>query len=217
VSDDFDWGRDRLNPDGLSALELARTEPADTKEVLPPSALNDPSEIGPNATIVVYEVMAGDTLNEIAESFSIPMRSLAQMNRLRNPSHIMIGQRLRLPVSKEKETGVPVVQELAYRVSRGETLTQLADYFGASVKQLAADNHIKDATSLQEGQLIRVRVPAFKPGERDDEEEAEAPKASKKDSDAKRKSDVESRLEETDEMPPTGSDAFDDWEESEEE
>lgn len=167
VSDDFDWGRDRLNPDGLSALELTSSNGAtDEKEVLPPSALRDPAVLGPDATIVVYEVMAGDTLNEIAEAFSVPMRSLAQLNSLRNPSHIMIGQRLRLPVKKDDQTGIPVVQELAYRVSRGETLTELANYFGASVEQLSADNHIKDPASLQEGQLIRVRVPAFKPAER---------------------------------------------------
>lgn len=169
VSDDFDWGRDRLNPDGLSALELTGVASADdkaAKEVLPPSALDDVAELGPDAAIVVYEVMAGDTLNEIADAFAVPMRALAQMNSLQNPSHIMIGQRLRLPVKKDDQTGVPVVQELAYRVSRGETLTELANYFGASVEQLSADNRIKDPASLQEGQLIRVRVPAFKPSER---------------------------------------------------
>jgi membrane-bound lytic murein transglycosylase D len=195
VSDDFDWGRDRLNPDGLSALELARSEPVNAKRVLPPSALDDPTEIGPNATIVVYEVMAGDTLNKIADSFAVPMRSLAHLNRLQNPSRIMIGQKLRLPVSKEGTTEVPLVQELAYRVSRGETLTQLADYFGASVQQLAADNHIQDPTTLQEGQLIRVRVAAFKPDERRDEKvEPEAPKESRED---------------TDEVPPAGSGILD--------
>lgn len=198
VSDDFDWGRDRLNPQGLSALELARTEPVDAKEVLPPSALDDPSALGPDTTVVVYEVMAGDTLNKIADAFSVPMRSLAQMNRLRNPSHIMIGQRLRLPLSKDKEAGVPVVQELAYRVSRGETLAQLADYFGASVQQLAADNRIKDPTSLQEGQLLRVRVPALGPGPGAEDDEETAPQETADD-------EVARRLEQTNAEPAGGS------------
>jgi membrane-bound lytic murein transglycosylase D len=159
VSDEFDWGRDKLNPEGLSALELTGTPKPQARAVLPPSALGLQEEVDLVGSEVVYEVMAGDTLNEIASSFSVPMPTLVRLNRLRNPSQIMIGQRLRLPVRPDAQ-GVPVVQELAYRVSRGETLSELAKYFGANVTQLAVDNQIKDPTSLQEGQMLRVRVAA---------------------------------------------------------
>lgn len=159
VSEEFDWGRDRLNPQGLSALELTGSR-APTRTVLPPSALGLDEVVDPNTKIVLYEVMAGDTLNEIASAFSVPMGTLVKLNRLRNPSQILIGQQLRLPIGKDAESDVPVVQELAYRVSRGETLSEVAKYFGASVKQLAVDNHITDPTSLQEGQMLRVRVSA---------------------------------------------------------
>lgn len=47
-----------------------------------------------------YTVKAGDTLSEIAKSFDVDMWELADVNGIRNPNVIRVGQVLTLPAEK---------------------------------------------------------------------------------------------------------------------
>lgn len=51
----------------------------------------------PKAAWVVYTVKSGDTLGEIATRFHTTAVALADVNDLRNPDVIAVGQRLRVP------------------------------------------------------------------------------------------------------------------------
>ncbi|MGB3536231.1 MAG: peptidoglycan DD-metalloendopeptidase family protein [Microcoleaceae cyanobacterium] len=45
----------------------------------------------------VYNVTSGDTLAQIANQYQVPVEALIETNRLRDPNHIEINQRLRIP------------------------------------------------------------------------------------------------------------------------
>ena len=44
----------------------------------------------------IHTVQPGDTLSEIAQQYRVSMHKLMQLNMLKNPDHIYVGQRLRL-------------------------------------------------------------------------------------------------------------------------
>lgn len=55
-----------------------------------------------------HVVRAGDTLSRIGQAYGVPHHEIARANRLRDPSHIEVGQRLIIPKAK----AAPVVATL---------------------------------------------------------------------------------------------------------
>ena len=47
-----------------------------------------------NAAEVTYTVKKGDTLSEIGKAYGVPYMTIAEMNNIKNPSLIFIGQNL---------------------------------------------------------------------------------------------------------------------------
>ena len=45
-----------------------------------------------------YEVQPGDTLNKIAGKFFTTRKLLLQLNKLKDPNHIFVGQKLKVPL-----------------------------------------------------------------------------------------------------------------------
>ncbi len=46
-----------------------------------------------------YTIARGDTLSGIAQRFNVPVRRLREHNGLRDSSHIMVGQTLKIPAT----------------------------------------------------------------------------------------------------------------------
>lgn len=53
-----------------------------------------------NAAEVTYTVKKGDTLSEIGKAYGVPYMTIAEMNNIKNPSLIFIGQNLIIPDKK---------------------------------------------------------------------------------------------------------------------
>ena len=94
-----------------------------------------------------YVVRKGDTLSEIAVRFDVGIGLLRQLNRL-SVSRIVPGQRLRLRPSKRDEA--------VHIVRRGETLSEIAARYRASVARIKAINGIVGSKILV-GQKLRLR------------------------------------------------------------
>ena len=94
-----------------------------------------------------YVVRKGDTLSEIAVRFDVGIGLLRQLNRL-SDSRIVPGQRLRLRPSKRDEA--------VHIVRRGETLSEIAARYRASVARIKAINGIVGSKILV-GQKLRLR------------------------------------------------------------
>ncbi len=94
-----------------------------------------------------YVVRKGDTLSEIAVRFDVGVGLLRQLNRL-SDSRIVPGQKLRLRPSKRDEA--------VHIVRRGETLSEIAARYRASVSRIKAINGIAGSKILV-GQKLRLR------------------------------------------------------------
>jgi LysM repeat protein len=101
----------------------------------------------------VYRVQRGDSLSEIARRNSVTVAALAKANNISNPSHIYVGQRLYIPdATTYKATGC----SRYHRVQRGDTLSEIARYYGADYNRLAQANNISNPSHIYVGQAICI-------------------------------------------------------------
>lgn len=126
-----------------------------------------------------YVVRKGDTLSQIAKWYGINVYDLARYNGIANPSKIYVGQHLRIPPRHCYDCGPskgyyppppkyddgcqgcgydhkpPYGYGHKYHVVRkGDTLSQIAKWYGVSVHYLAHKNHISNPSKIYVGQVI---------------------------------------------------------------
>ena len=73
------------------------------------------------------------------------MAKLVEINGIKNPNLIRVGQVLRLPGGAVK-----------YTVVAGDTLSRIAAKYGTTVAKLAEDNGIKNPNLIHVGQVITI-------------------------------------------------------------
>lgn len=98
-----------------------------------------------------YTIKKGDTLSQIAARFGTSVAKLVQLNGIKNPDLIYVGQVLKLPNS----TAAPAV--VYHTVRKGETLSEIAVKYKTTVTKLVALNGIKNPDLIYPDQKIRVR------------------------------------------------------------
>ena len=81
-----------------------------------------------------YTVRRGDTLSEIAEQFSLSVTELKSINGLQGNT-IQVGQVLELPGSDSSLTS-------EHKIQRGETLSEIAQFYRVSLADLRAANKL---------------------------------------------------------------------------
>lgn len=127
--------------------------------------LSDTSEIpntpnpndSKNTESVFYTVQRGDTLSKIANQYGTTVQELVDINNLSNPNLIFPGQTLRVstnstvPGSETRGTG-----SITYTVQRGNTLSQIANSYGVTVKHIMEINHIQDPNLIYPGEKLRI-------------------------------------------------------------
>jgi membrane-bound lytic murein transglycosylase D len=97
---------------------------------------------------VQYRVRRGDTLSTIARRFGTTTSVLADLNNLRRPHRLRVGQILRLPHT--------VKESKRYRVQPGDTLSTIAQRFGTTVSALAGLNDIERPYTIRPGQVLQL-------------------------------------------------------------
>ena len=116
-----------------------------------------------------YRVASGDTLGGIAERFGTTIRALQQANTLASANRIYINQMLEIPngggtwsplVWTPPAAGATPVAIGAdareHVVARGETLTQIASYYGYSIDALVAANGLASPHRIQVGARLTL-------------------------------------------------------------
>lgn len=131
-----------------------------------------------------YVVKKGDTLSQIAKWYGVNVYTLARYNGISNPSKIYVGQHLRIPPghcydcgpSKGHYTPPPKYDygckgcgydhkptygkphygygHKYHVVKKGDTLSQIAKWYGVSTHYLAKKNHISNPSKIYVGQVI---------------------------------------------------------------
>lgn len=114
------------------------------------------------ASIVVHVVRRGETLSGLAVRYGAGLATIMSANRLTNPNRIVIGQRLRIPVTTQTpQSAAPMVgaRTTTHVVRAGETLTGIARQHGTSVAVLMNLNQLPRSGLIRVGQRIVVPNP----------------------------------------------------------
>ncbi len=103
-----------------------------------------------------HPVVAGDTLESVAQEYRVPVAELAFANQLSESESVAGLEALVVPVPPAVE---PLARTRLYTVRRGDTLVTIADRFGVSLSQLRRWNGIPSGVRLQPGRRLHVAEP----------------------------------------------------------
>jgi LysM repeat protein len=108
----------------------------------------------------VHVVRKGDTLSKIAEQYGTSVADILRANGLRS-SIIYVGQRLKIPgqetgSDKAGDKKANTKKTVVHEVRRGETLAQIAQFYGVPVSQIAKLNGIKDKSLIRVGDKLVI-------------------------------------------------------------
>lgn len=99
-----------------------------------------------------YVVKRGNTLSEIANRYGITVNEIVELNNIRNPNLIYVGQRLRIPLDKS----INQMQVVYYRVKRGDRLWRIAKMYRTTVSNIAKLNGITIPNLIYVGEVLRI-------------------------------------------------------------
>ena len=139
----------KVRQDQVNASDLLALIPSDYK-----FAVQTPD--------IAYVVERGDTLSLIASRFDTSVNRLVTLNQLASRNRISIGQRILLPQEDvdpnqliAAAAGVPPADGI-YTVSRGDTVSRIADRYNLEESALLAENGIRNPQLIYPGQQIRL-------------------------------------------------------------
>lgn len=103
-------------------------------------------------SVGVHVVQRGETMFRIALQYGLTVDELASYNGIADPTNIQVGQNLLIPLN----SAGTVPQPETHLVQAGETLRSIAQIYGLTVEQLAAQNNIVDVNTLYVGQMLVI-------------------------------------------------------------
>ena len=101
-----------------------------------------------------HQVARGETLFGLARWYGVSAWSIAQANGLANWNKIYAGQWLWIPFSGGYSPGWPCAR--SHYVSRGETLSGIARWYGVSAWSIAQANGIYNLNRIYAGQWLCI-------------------------------------------------------------
>ncbi len=117
---------------------------------------------------VVHKVKRGESLSVIAQRYGTTSNELKTYNKLRSTS-LAVGQQIRIPgktlslaqLPKAAPVAPEPAQPVVHKVSRGESLSVIAQRYGKTTKELQSYNQLR-STSLRVGQKLNIPGDATK-------------------------------------------------------
>jgi membrane-bound lytic murein transglycosylase D len=110
----------------------------------------------PRSTASVHKVRSGDTLWGVARRYGVTVPQLAAANEISAQSTLKVGTRLKIP--GRNSAAQAETTRVTYKVRRGDTLSQIAQKFDVSVRQLMSWNDIRRSNALRAGQRLVLYV-----------------------------------------------------------
>lgn len=122
-----------------------------------------------------HVVLRGETLMRIAQRYGVSMNELVQVNRLKDPAHLRVGQVLAIPIpthessrqvrknsARPSSRGQSSNTMSTYTVRSGDNLSSISRHFGVSVPALIRANALA-SDRLQIGQQLQIPGTASAP------------------------------------------------------
>lgn len=167
------------------APDVVKQKPVTTpRPTLTPPANTEPLPRVPQAVGPTYTVEKGDLLSSIAHRYGVSAREIAEMNGIKDPNKIRIGQKLSLPAyarstpapkksatakktsdgskaSSGSSAAAPVAVGGEYVVKSGDSLSRIAARNGTTIKALREANNLKsDALKINQKLVIPGKTAA---------------------------------------------------------
>lgn len=101
----------------------------------------------------IYTVKEGDTLSEIAVKFGTTVKAIQELNGIKNPNLIYVGQKIKISNSSTSSSDKPVY----HTVKSGDTVSELALKYDSSISQIKIWNNLKDVNKIYVGHKLRVK------------------------------------------------------------
>ncbi|MCA9569993.1 MAG: LysM peptidoglycan-binding domain-containing protein, partial [Myxococcales bacterium] len=124
------------------------------------STTSAPKASAPQAPVSTHTVRNGDTLSAIASRYGTTTATIRELNGI-SGSRIYVGQKLKVRGTAPAPTSR--VATSTHTVQRGETLSGIASKYGTTTSNLQALNGIRNASSIQVGQKLKVTGRAAAP------------------------------------------------------
>ncbi|MCA9912291.1 MAG: LysM peptidoglycan-binding domain-containing protein [Anaerolineae bacterium] len=135
--------------------------------LVPGQVLTLPAMGGALPFATTHVVDTGETLRTIAAQFGTTWEILAAYNNLANPNYIQAGMVISIPPAgyvpptTPPATGGPVVVQptpvnITYVVQAGDTLSEIAAYFGVTVEGIRAYNAITNNRLIYPGDVLII-------------------------------------------------------------
>ena len=97
---------------------------------------------------ITYTVKKNDTLSKIAANYNISYQKLAQINNIKNPNLIRVGEKLIIPASKNKIN--------YYIVKKNDTLSKIAKNNNTTISKILSLDKIKNKNLIYPGQKLKL-------------------------------------------------------------
>lgn len=113
----------------------------------------------------IYRVKKGDNPWTIARQFKVNYKTLLELNNIKNPKDVQIGQKFRIPNDGQKNTSpvstvkkqvAPKTSYYLYTMKPGEDPWTISRKLKVDYKTLLSYNQISDPTSVKTGRKFKV-------------------------------------------------------------
>jgi len=98
----------------------------------------------------VHVVGRGDSLSKISAKYNVTISSLKRLNKLKRDT-VFLGQKIKLPSSAKRISQKPTY----HKVKRGDTLSEIAEKYNVTTKQIIKLNKLRSQT-IRLGQRLKI-------------------------------------------------------------
>lgn len=136
-------------------LVAARTDGVKTAKM---RVAQDPQQARIHVQRQLVTVNRGDTLIGLARRYGVPVKTLADWNKIKPNTQVRSGQKLVFYLPQENlQSAGRTPRPASIVVQRGDSLSVLASQYGVSTRQLASWNKISPNARLKIGQKLQLR------------------------------------------------------------
>ena len=142
---------------GISVRELKKLNKLNRDTAVLGKRLKIPgggSRVANTKTLPTVHIVArGDSLSKVSKRYNVTIKSLKSVNGLRKDS-VYIGQKLKIPGAGRVAASKPI-KPLTHEVKRGDTLSEIAQRYGASMSKIMQLNSLRSRTVML-GQTLKI-------------------------------------------------------------
>ena len=138
-----------------SSQEEQPEQPKPTSNYSSDVESSDSTSSSTNLSHTTYIVKRGDTLSSIARKHNVTVTSIVEINHIKNPNLIYIGEELKITSDATKKNNTSSTK--THVVKSGDTLWKIANKYGTTVEKLVKDNNINNPNMIYPGDELVVR------------------------------------------------------------